>query len=301
MERRTRNIISSPSNVVHHVNSQQISIIVVTRNRPQSLNQCLARTRSVLPPEIRIIVFDDASTERDRVMNITNSFLNTLYLRSDTHVGPGEGRNRCIRASMTTFCFSMDDDCYLDSLPDLSHWMADRAEDRDIAAIGFRVRNLPAGDLAPASNIPGESRAFLGGASLLRREAMLRSGGYLDWLGFAREETELALRLRRLNYRIWYDPSVIVQHARSHEGRDWYSISACYVRNTLLIDAIHGGKFTGVPLGLAKALRLGLFHVDRRSATWTGIWAGLRLLPKCLQARRTLFCSSRRHIQPSTT
>jgi GT2 family glycosyltransferase len=276
------------------MNPDLVSIIMVTRNRPISLGKCLGRTRTVLPTEIRIIVFDDASSDAARVKAIVESCPNTLYLRSETCVGPGEGRNRCLRVAMTPFCFSMDDDCFLDSVPDLSRWLLDRPEDRDIAAVGFRYCNLPAGDMAPVANMPGESIYFIGGCSLLRRTAMLRSGGYLDWLGFAREETELALRLRRLGYRLWYDPSVIVQHARSDEGRDWHRGSVYYVRNTLVINAIHGGRFTGVPMGMARALRLGLFHADCRSATWAGIWAGLRLLPRCFRARRDLFCTSKR-------
>jgi GT2 family glycosyltransferase len=271
------------------MNPQLVSIIMVTRNRPVSLEKCLGRTRAVLPPEIRIIVFDDASKDAEQVKAIIESHPNTLCLRSETLVGPGEGRNRCLQAALTPFCFSMDDDCYLDSVPNLSRWLADRPEDRDIAAVGFRYCNLPAGDLAPASPVPGESGGFLGGASLLRRAAMLRSGGYLDWLGFAGEDTELAMRLRRLGYRVWYDPSVVVQHARSHEGRDWHGSSLYYVRNTLVINAIHGGRFSGVLLGIARALRLGLFDVNHRGATLAGIWAGLRLLPKCFRARRDLF------------
>ncbi len=278
------------------MNPDLISIIIVTRNRPQSLTDCLARTRKVLPPEIRIIVFDDASTDARRVKDIIEGHPNTLCLRSENWVGPGEGRNRCLLAAKTPFCFSMDDDCYLDSVPDLSRWLADRPEDRDIAAVGFRLRNLPAGDLAPPSNVPGESGGgFLGGGNLLRRSAMLRSGGYLDWLVFAGEDTELAMRLRRLGYRVWYDPSVVVQHARSDEGRDWHWGSFYYIRNRVLINAIHGGKFLGVPLGLASALRLGIFHADHRSATFGGIWAGLRLLPKCFRARRDLFSVQRQH------
>jgi GT2 family glycosyltransferase len=278
------------------MNPKLVSIIMVTRNRPGSLEKCLTRTRAVLPSEIRIIVFDDASTDAARVQAIIESHPNTLCLRSETCVGPGEGRNCCVRATSTPFCFCMDDDCYLDSIPDLSRWLADRPEDRDIAVVGFRYRNLPAGDMAPATNVPGESNSFNGGSNLLRRAAMLRMGGYLDWLVFAREDTELAMRFRRLGYRIWYDPSVIVQHARSDEGRNWHWGSFYYVRNTLVINAIHGGRFSGVPLGIAKALRLGLFHADRRSATWAGILAGLRLLPQCFRARKDLFCTSKCHV-----
>jgi GT2 family glycosyltransferase len=273
-------------------------VIIVTRNRPVSLERCLARTRSLLPTDIRIIVFDDASKDAGRVRSIIESHPNTTCLRSETMVGPGEGRNRCVRTASTPFCFSMDDDCYLDSVPDLSRWLADRPEDRDIAAVGFRYCNLPGRDLAPASSVPGETGGFLGGASLLRRKAMLRSGGYLDWLVFAHEDVELARRLRRLGYRVWYDPAVIVQHARSDEGRDWFLSSFYHARNMLVINAIHGDSFSGVPLGIARALRLGLFHADCRSAALVGIGAGLRLLPKCFWARQDLFTSSKRFVTP---
>ncbi len=276
------------------MNPQQISIIMVTRNRPVSLENCLARTRAVLSPEIRFIVFDDASTDPARVRAIVEAHPNTTCLRSETMVGPGEGRNRCVRAATTPFCLSLDDDCYLEAVPDLSRWLADRPEDRDIAAVGFRYRNLPGGDLAPASSVPGESGGFLGGANLLRRAAMLRMGGYLDWLVFASEDVELAMRLRRLGYRVWYDPSVIVQHARSHEGRDWHWGSFYYIRNRIVLNVIYGGLFTGLPLGISRALRLGLFHADKRSATWAGLWAGLKLLPKCFRARKELFSDALR-------
>jgi GT2 family glycosyltransferase len=271
------------------MNPRLVTIIMVTRNRPVSLAKCLGRTRALLSPEVQIIVFDDASAEVETVRAIIESHPNTRRLRSDVVVGPGEGRNRCVQAAVTPWCFCMDDDCYLETIPDLSRWFEDLPADQDIAVVGFRYCNLPAGDMAPIGSEPGESSAILGGASLLRRSAMLRTGGYLDWLVFAAEDAELAMRLRRLGYRIWYDPSVIVQHARSHEGRDTDWGNFYYVRNTLVINAIYGGWLTGVPLGLLRALRRGWFHAEPCKATWTAVRAGVGLLPKCFRSRRELF------------
>src|ERR1039457_2473977 len=94
-----------------------LTVITVTRNRPVSLQKCLARTRSVLPQEVRIIVFDDASSEPARSRSIVEASPNTIYLRSETLVGPGAGRNACLRAATTPFCLSLDDDCCLDAAP----------------------------------------------------------------------------------------------------------------------------------------------------------------------------------------
>jgi GT2 family glycosyltransferase len=273
------------------MNPQSITVIMVTRNRPVSLEKCLSQTRAVLPAEIRIIVFDDASTEAERIRAIIESQPNTVCLRSETLVGPGEGRNRCLQTTSTPFCFSIDDDCYLESLPDLSRWLADRPEDRDIAAVGFRYCNLPAGDLAPVSAAGGPAQGFHGGASLLRRQAVLQAGGYLAWLVFACEDTELALRLTRLGYRIWYDPSVIVQHDHSPEARDERWASFYYVRNTLVINAIYDGLVTGVLIGVLKALRRGMIGAAP-SRTAAGLMAGLILLPLCHRQRKALLVAS---------
>lgn len=275
------------------MNADQITIIMVTRNRPVSLENCLARTRAVIPPDIRILVFDDASTEGLRVRSIVESHSNIVYLSSPTLVGPGEGRNRCLQSASTPFCLSLDDDCYLDSIPDLSRWMANRPEDRDIAAVGFRYCNLPSGDLAPPSDVSGPAKGFHGGASLLRRDSVLKAGGYLDWLVFACEDTELAMRLGRLGYRVWYDPAVIVQHARSDEGREKRSGAFYYVRNTLLLNMIYGGNISGIPFGLLRALRRGVFHTDALGATLPAIVSGLALFSKCRHARKDLFSSDR--------
>ena len=273
---------------------------MVTRNRPVSLQKCLARTCSVLPREIQIVVFDDASTEGLRVRAIVEAHPNTVYLSSPTLVGPGEGRNRCLRHAIAPFCLSLDDDCYLDSVPDLSRWLADRPEDRDIAAVGFRYCNLPTGDLAPVSAVGGPAKGFHGGASLLRREAVLKAGGYLDWLVFACEDTELALRLTHLGYRIWYDSSVTVQHDHSPEARDEHWASFYYVRNTLLTNLIHGGPLTGLPIGILRAVRRGC-NCAVPSQTLPGLLAGLKLAGRCCRVRRELFTPERCYLSSDPT
>ena len=270
-----------------------LTVITVTRNRPISLQKCLARTRSVLPQEVRIIVFDDASSEPARYRSIVEAHPNTTYLQSETPVGPGAGRNACLRAATTAFCLSLDDDCYLNAGPDLSQWLDNRREERDIAVVNFRCFDVAHGFYAPEHQSAGAAKFMLGGASLLRREAVLRAGGYLDWLVFACEDSELALRLSRLGYRIWYDPSVTVQHDHSTEARDERWASFYYVRNTMLINLLHGGLFTGLPVGLLRALRRGWITVVP-SQTLPGLLAGFRLAGRCYRARRELFALERR-------
>jgi GT2 family glycosyltransferase len=272
-----------------------VTVIMVTRNRPDSLRKCLGQIRKVLHGATRIIVFDDASSESAVIRGIVESHGNTTYLRSEQVVGPGEGRNRCMREAETPFCLSLDDDCFLSAPLDISKWLEEHPADQDIAAISFKLYNVPESCYAPLHAEAGPMKSFHGGASLLRREAILKAGGYLDWLVYACEDTELALRLWRLGYRTWYDPSVVVHHDHVAAARDERWASFHYVRNTFILNVLDRGLIVGLPMGIARALRRG-FHTTMPGQTARGILAGLRLLPFCLRESRRLFAPERRFV-----
>jgi GT2 family glycosyltransferase len=278
---------------VPEIDQPGYTLIMVTRNRPDSLRKCLERTRAVLPPVVPIIVYDDASADEAGIRMIVESVNKARLLRGETVVGPGEGRNRCMHQAETEFCLSIDDDCFLNEAPDLTRWLEQRPEDRGIAAVGFRYFNVPEQSYAPDHAEAGPASAFHGGASLLRREAVLKAGGYLAWLVYACEDTELALRLRKLGYRIWYDPAVVVQHDHVATARDEDWATFYYVRNTYVMNVLQHGLIPGVPVGIARALRRGLYtSVPRR--TFAGLLAGLRMSRFCLRERRRLFEASKR-------
>jgi glycosyltransferase involved in cell wall biosynthesis len=160
----------------------------------------------VVPKQVRMIILDDASNESDRIRSIVESYPNTTYLFSKTQIGPAGGRNRGLREATTPFCLSIDDDCYLDATPDLSPWLGDRLEDRDIAIVGFRYYNVHEGVFAPTSNDAGPAKAYLGGANLMRRDAVLKAGGYLDTgSGTIRPSSSTTIILKKVAIRVW-DP-----------------------------------------------------------------------------------------------
>lgn len=276
------------------MNSKLTSIITVTHNRPKSLAACLALTRKVVPDDVNIIVFDDASDRKETIHEIIGQFSNTTYLRSEIRIGPAGGRNRCLTEATTPFCLSLDDDCYLHVIPSLTRWEDNIAKDHDIAVVGFRCFDtIPPGRYSPSFTDERPISSFHGGASLLRRDSVLKCGGYLDWLVFGGEDTELAMRLLRLGYRVWYDPSVLVHHDHSMEGRDEALGSFLYVRNTLVIHALHRGGFYGLLIGFVKALRRGLFATDVPSKTLSGLLAGFALTWQQRHRTQEMFSYSR--------
>ena len=65
----------------------------------------------------------------------------------------------------------------------------------------------------------GSVTTFLGGASIVRREAFDEVGGYEGALFYSMEETDLAWRLIDRGWSIWYDPELIVEHPRTTPAR----------------------------------------------------------------------------------
>lgn len=163
-----------------------LSIITVTRDRPQVLRDSLARTRKVLPAAAPIIVHDDASQHPEDVQKALSGLDNITLLRSDRSIGPAGGRNRCVAQASTPFCLSLDDDCYVTSKDELYKWLQDRPEHRDIAIVGFQCHRTYDDVRSPPSHrVSGPSSTFHGGAHLLRREEFLAIGGYRELLQFA--------------------------------------------------------------------------------------------------------------------
>lgn len=269
------------------------TIITSTRNRPVELMRSLSRTRAAVGEEIAIVVFDDASDDNGAVERAVASIPNLQVIRSARQLGPGAGRNACMRAAETEYCLSLDDDCYLSTPPDIARWLENRPTDRDVAAVGFRYFNTKTGEFSPGPAAMGPAATIPGGASLLRRKAVLQAGGYLEWLFFGVEDSELGKRLSRLGYRIWQDPAIVVYHEHAETARDEQSAALHYVRNTYLINVMHQGLALGAILGLPRAVRRGLNTV----APWmtlAGLWAGLRMTPFCLKERKRLFHPDRR-------
>jgi len=236
-----------------------LTIITVTRDRPEVLRDSLARTRQVFPVEVPIIIYDDSSQHPEEVEQALSGLGNNVLLRSDRSVGPAGGRNRCVEKAKTHFCLSLDDDCYVTSRDELDKWLRDYHHHADIAVVGFQVYRTYDGVVAPSYHIPsGPRAAFHGGASLLRREVFLRVGGYRELLGFGCEDTELARRVWENGYRVWYDSSYVVQHKHTLANRDHHRAAFLYVRNTLLMESLSGDVILGLPLGLCRAFKRGL-------------------------------------------
>lgn len=147
-------------------------------------------------------------------------------VRSDTNLGVPGGRQLLAEEVDADLLFYLDDDAEI-----VGDWVDDVVErfasDPKLGVVSLRLvdedgqtarRHTP----RIGSKGVGESgpvATFLGGASIIRRSALLDVGGYWAELFYGHEELELAWRLYDHGYTVFYDPDTEVFHPRTEISR----------------------------------------------------------------------------------
>ncbi|WP_404994802.1 glycosyltransferase family 2 protein [Cupriavidus pauculus] len=201
----------------------EISVIVLTHNRRDTLRQTLQRLQR-LPERPRIAVVDNGSTDGTGAM-LAAEFPTVTILRSGANLGAA-GRNLGAAWATTPYVAFCDDDCWwhpgslqracelFDAYP-------------HVASLTARIEVQPAGFEDPASTLMAHSplpsdglpgRAILGlmaGATAFRRAAFRAAGGYDPRFFIGGEETTLALKLADAGWAMVYAPDLLVHHQPS--------------------------------------------------------------------------------------
>lgn len=199
------------------------SVVVITRNRCESLRRTLAGIARLNHPSYEVIVVDNASTDDTREVVHT---ARARYVFSAA--GNGISRTRQIgveeaRAEVVAMC---DDDCVPE--PDWLTYMLERfTGNEELALVGGRVINVgfpgrrqfkgttrPAGPNGIMEFVeePADAEYFGNLNMALRRSAVMEVGGYDPFLKAGREELDLAASLRQAGYSTAYEGAAVVTH-----------------------------------------------------------------------------------------
>ena len=247
--------------------SRPLSVGITTRNRPQSLNACIASLALAADLIEDVTVFDDASEPAAAVTVPAALAGRVTILRDATAPGYIVGRNRLIRRASATFVLLLDDDTRILTRESIAEALDVMRHDASIAAVGFAQaeadgRPWPAALQPAAAAYPCFVPSFIGFAHLLRRDTSLAIGGYRDTLRFYGEEKEFCLRLLDSGYRVAYLPGARVGHLPDPAGRDQTRRLRYVIRNDCL-SALYNEPLTRL-LWLVPA-RLVLYFRMRRA------------------------------------
>jgi GT2 family glycosyltransferase len=230
-----------------------VTVGVCTRDRQASLLRCLRSLRHAEGLIDRVFVADDASAVpvEPAVRAEPEAGAPVTVLRAETPIGPTAGRNRISREAATPFILYMDDDAALLPGTAVADALAVLRADPSVAAVAFPQADeagalYPPGAQPSAATEPALVATFIGFAHLIRRDAVLRVGGYREILQILGEERELTMRLLDAGYRVVYLPHAPVAHLADPSGRDPRRFLHLTVRN----DALSGLLNEPLPVAL---------------------------------------------------
>ena len=208
-----------------------LSIIIVTKDRKTELLDCL---RSILESHDQgdIIVVDSS---RVPLEELKDSRIRYSYLPK---ANMDEARNHGIKHTRNKIIAFLDDDGYVDSAWSSTLLEAYR-ENPEAGGVGGKVISVPkslrpfgplGGRITPWGMVYGDFETgekvvecdHLFGANMsFRRDILLEIGGFdTNYDGTSlREETDTAVRIRRLGYKLCYQPKAIFYHSQSKRGR----------------------------------------------------------------------------------
>lgn len=207
----------------------RISVVIITRDRPEHLRRCLANlaTQTRAPEEVIVVDSSDSSDSEA----VAAAFSGARYFRFPAgRRGMPAARNFGIRKAQGDVVAFLDDDCQ--ASPVWLEKLAAAYADREVDGAGGKVidpvvtlgpvrRFLESGEPWAEPDDGGISSAevdFLQGGNMsFRRDALIASGGFdTAYTGTNfREETDLCFRLRSRGHRLLYVPPAVVVHLRA--------------------------------------------------------------------------------------
>lgn len=284
-----------------------MSVIIVTRNRPVQLSQCLHALNSNTESRFELIVIDESSrTVNTNIINeLGPGFMNNHYYKLD-QIGKSKGLNFGIQNCGSSIIAFTDDDCIVDK-----NWLSIilntfKTKPHIAGVFGRTLPYQPERNkklICPCTfgNLKShliitpsrhwESIGF-GNNMAFRKEVFEDLGGFKEWLGPGSigsnaEDAEMALRVLSSGKKLYYNSQLIVYHNRwlSHQEYNKQQLSyicgetACYgylsVQGYKFADRVIYDNLSACISEFKQALKTSLYLKPSIISEW--FWFLLRL------------------------
>jgi GT2 family glycosyltransferase len=296
------------------VSRPKVAIVVVDWNSGALLDQCLsALTQQSVTPD-RIIVVDNASTDRSGT-DIKNRYANTELIRLNQNAGFAKGNNIAIAevgdcdwiALVNPDAFPQPE--WLEKLlesarsyPDYTFYASRMMSNANRAVLDGagdvyhtsgaawrrgHGRKCQTSDLQKA-----EVFGACAGAALYRREALVGVDGFDEKYFCYFEDVDLAFRLRLAGHRCLYMPDAVVHHVGSATAGERSDFKTYHGQRNLVwtyFKNMPGLLFwLYLPQHLLLNLAMLIWYSSRGQAQviWKAKWDAIKGLPRILKERR---------------
>ncbi|WDH79471.1 glycosyltransferase family 2 protein [Microbacterium esteraromaticum] len=213
------------------VNERSAVVVVATYRRPDHVRKCLEHLREQTVRPRRVVVVDASPDELTR--KVVESFRDVEYRRNDLGVGTtATSRAIGVQGASEDVIVFIDDDAYAEA-----EWLGQMLipfENPLVGGVGGRARNGQAGEedqgrdrigrLLRDGQLTGNFAAdpghvapidhMLGASMAVRADALRAVGGIRDYYPGTclREETDVALRIKKAGFRLLFAPRAVVLH-----------------------------------------------------------------------------------------
>ncbi len=268
-------------------------VVILAMDRADETEQAIRSALAQTGVSRHVFVIDQGSRPENlaRLAACVAGRPDATLVRLDRNHGVAGGRNRGSALGHGGVIVALDNDAEFDDESTLARAVAAIGEDRQLAAIGFRivVDGDGSDDLSswgyPASLLPRAGEAFdavtfVGAGHAIRRRAWVDAGGYDDVLFFCWEEFDFSLRAIDRGWHVRYRGDIVVRHKVSPERRfAWTGTRWFYfVRNRLYIGRKSGESWLNLAPRYAAYLVKG---------TLNGVaWQTVRALPAAWRLAR---------------
>jgi GT2 family glycosyltransferase len=233
-----------------------LSIVIPSHNRPDLLRACLDSVTRFAPDGTEVVVVDDGSAGA-AVSRAALAFRGVSCLRLPRRRGFCAAANAGIRAARHPVVELLNDDTEV--TPGWAAAALARFHDPAVASVAPLVLCWPGGGPGGACIDSAGDRYYLGGvagkrghgdrlgpahlypcpvfgasasSAFYRREVLLRVGAFPESFGAYFEDVDLAFRLHRAGYQVWFEPASRVLHRMSSSyGRPRRALLAQQSRN----------------------------------------------------------------------
>jgi hypothetical protein len=299
-----------------------LTAVVVNWNGRHHLERSMPALLAQQPPPDEVIVVDNHSDDDSREY-LAERFPRVSVIDTGGNLGPARARNAGVDAARHERVLLLDNDVVLTpgALQRLVATLEDHpdaalVQARSVCADRQEVVHYDAADvhflgllllrnwyvpLAAARDPRGPTGGFVALCVLIDKAAYRRAGGFLGELFLGFEDTELAVRLRRLGYTLWCEPRAVVLHFEGTAGLSRRGPGARYPARRVYLHSRNRGlvllsclRWRTLLLTLPSqllygalyfAFALGQGHV---LAWWRGKLDQVALLPAAFARRRSL-------------
>jgi GT2 family glycosyltransferase len=206
---------------------QLVSVILLSMNRKELLENCLRSVQTQTHPNVEIIVVDNASCDGTGNM-IRDQFPDIQYYYLSKNLGVPGGRNYGVWMAKGEFCVFLDDDAVFADEKALSRVVSCFRSDGNLSCIAFRIVK-PGDHCEEYKSIPRldkkiisedyECSYFSGCGFAIRRSLFLKVGMFWESLFFIGEELDLCYRLMNEGRKIIRSYAISIIHYETPQAR----------------------------------------------------------------------------------